>query len=149
MPHFTLQLTQQSGPILTVVFSVSAERHEALTKAGAVIPKPVPIRALLDTGASSTCVDPSVFKSLSLTPTGTVQMVTPSTGKDPVDVDQYDVGIIIPGVSPDTPPFVLPILPVCCTDLAMQGIHALIGRDVLEHCVLTYNGSTNLFILAY
>jgi hypothetical protein len=33
--------------------------------------------------------------------------------------------------------------------LVAQGIHALIGRDVLSHCLLTYNGTTNLFTLTY
>ena len=30
-----------------------------------------------------------------------------------------------------------------------QGFHALIGRDVLAGCILTYNGAIGLFMLAY
>jgi hypothetical protein len=77
-------------------------------------------------------------------------MHTPSTGSQPAMMNQYDVGIIIPGPTQNHPPFMLHTLAVVETALfSAQGFHALIGRDILEHCVLTYNGSTNLFILAY
>ena len=149
MPHFTLQLTQQSGPVITALFSVSAERRDALTRANQPIPKEVDIRALVDTGASCTCVDPSVIQLLQLTPTGNVPVNTPTTGNDPVDVDQYDVSLIIPGATADHSPFYLETLPVLCTDLARQGIQALIGRDVLKHCILSYNGDMEWFSLSY
>jgi hypothetical protein len=31
----------------------------------------------------------------------------------------------------------------------MQGLQGLIGRDVLEHCLLHYNGSIGYFTLGY
>jgi hypothetical protein len=65
-------------------------------------------------------------------------------------MNQYDVGIIIPGPTLNHPPFILHTLAVVETALfAAQGFHSLIGRDILEHCVLTYNGSMGQFILAY
>lgn len=149
MPHFTLQVLQ-NGPIVTALIGVSQSRQVALTAAGQTIPPVVPIQALIDTGASCTCIDPSTIASLQLTPTGTVAMVTPSSGAQPHTTYQYDIGIVIPGPSASHAPFVLPTLAVAeCALFASQGFHALIGRDVLEHCVLTYNGSTRLFILAY
>jgi hypothetical protein len=33
--------------------------------------------------------------------------------------------------------------------LQAQGIHALIGRDILMQCVLHYNGTTGTFTLAF
>lgn len=148
MPHFTKQ-SDPRGPILNAIVGVSAERENALKLANITIPKPVPIQALIDTGASSTCIDPSVLKQLNLTPTGSVQMNTPSTGTQPVDAEQYDVGLLIP-VSADHVPFLSPTLPVLCVELLVaQGFHALIGRDILEHCVFTYNGTTKLYTLAY
>jgi hypothetical protein len=82
MPLFTLQLTAQ-GPIMTAFVGVSGARRAALLAAKQDIPTPVQIRALVDTGASGTCVDPSVLQSLGLTPTGSVQVNTPSTGPTP------------------------------------------------------------------
>ena len=149
MPHFTLSLSPQAGPVVTAVCSVSAERRDALTRANEPIPDLVTMRALVDTGASSTCIDAAVIRALNLTPTGSQQVNTPSTGTEPATLEQYDVGLIIPAATRDHVPFYLPTLPVLCTDLAGQGIQALIGRDVLAHCVLTYNGSADSFILAY
>jgi hypothetical protein len=70
VPHFTLSLGP-NGPVLNAIVAVSQERNAALVAAGQPAPKPQPIRALVDTGASATCVDPSVLAALSLTPTGT------------------------------------------------------------------------------
>ncbi len=42
-----------------------------------------------------------------------------------------------------------PTIPVVAAVLLPQGFHALIGRDVLSHCLLTYDGASGLFSLAY
>jgi hypothetical protein len=34
-------------------------------------------------------------------------------------------------------------------DLSVQGIDALIGRDVLRDCIFIYNGSVGLFTIAF
>lgn len=57
MPHFTRQF-QDHAPIVDAVFHVSEPRLKALTEAGVEIPKPVVGQALIDTGASCSCVDP-------------------------------------------------------------------------------------------
>jgi hypothetical protein len=150
MPHFTLQILPQAGPVLNAVATVSQPRMMALQKEGKPIPQSVQIRGLVDTGASCTCMDPSVLNSLQLTPTGPCKINTPSTGANPHTSFQYDIQLVIPGSSPTHPPLVLRSIPVASAELLVQqGFHALIGRDILRHCVLTYNGSTGLFILAY
>ena len=75
-------------------------------------------------------------------------MITPSGV--PTTMDQYDVSIAIPA-APGQPPFVLSMIPVIegRNFLALQGFHALIGRDILSKCVLTYNGSEGFYTLAY
>ena len=41
-------------------------------------------------------------------------------------------------------------MPVVASELFQaQGYHALLGRDILQRCVLTYNGSVGIFTLAY
>jgi hypothetical protein len=147
MPHFTLALDPQ-GPVLNAVVAVSTEPSAALTAAGQSAPKPVPIRALIDTGASSTCVDPSVLTALSLTPTGIVLVNTPSTGETPHQAEQFDVAWIIP--APVGPALIFRNIPVVASELlASQGFHALMGRDILDQCLFSYNGSTKQFTLAY
>lgn len=146
MSYFTLQVTA-AGPILSAYITVSEARAAALTEAGQPIPQPVLIRALVDTGASCTCVDPSVLATLNLTPTGSVSINTPSTGTTPHLADEYDVGLTIPdGASP----LFLQTIPVVASELlTSHGFHALIGRDILEHCLLVYNGKESFFSLAF
>jgi hypothetical protein len=41
-------------------------------------------------------------------------------------------------------------IPVVASELLVsQGFHALIGRDILNQCLFSYNGSMKLFTLAY
>lgn len=149
MPHFTLPLTRE-GPIVNVGFHVSAPRAQALREKGVEAPNLVQGRALIDTGASCTSVDPTVLDQLQLTPTGSVQVLTPSTGHNPHITDQYDLAIVIPGASKSDAPLHFPIVPVIASELLQsQGFHALIGRDILWHCVLIYNGKGPYFSLAY
>lgn len=147
MPHFTLPILP-SGPLMDAWVGVSDARRTTLLLLNQAVPNPVQIRALVDTGASGTCIDPSVMAPLGLTPKGQVQMCTPSTGVTPHIADQYDVSIFIPCGS--NPPLTLRTVGVACVELlASQGFHALIGRDILRACLLTYNGTTGTFTLAY
>jgi hypothetical protein len=148
MSHFTLQI-EAHGPILNAGVLVSEPRAAALKAAGQAIPQMVPIRALVDTGAGCTCVDPTVLSSLRLTPTGNVPINTPSTGATPHSADQFDVALFIPG-PPNSIPLNFQTIPVVAAELlATQGFHALIGRDILDNCVLIYNGGMRQFTLAF
>ena len=104
----------------------------------------------MDTGASGTCVDPSVLQGLGLTATGKVSVNTPSTGSQPHEADQYDISLVVPGAVPTHLPLTIGNLPVICADLLQQqGFHVLIGRDVLALCILVYNSQVGLFTLGY
>lgn len=150
MPYFTLQITVPGGPILNGFIGVSLARRNALVAANQAVPNPAQIRGLIDTGASGTCVDPSVLTILGLSPTGSVTVNTPSTGNQPHVADQYDVSLLIPGALATHAPLTVPNLPVMCAELlTAQGFHALIGRDILSRCLFSYNGAMGLFTLAY
>jgi len=73
---------------------------------------------------------------------------TPSTGSQPHQASQYDVALGIP-CGQQTPLYRGTLAVLEAQLLQMQGFHALIGRDVLAACLLTYNGGTRLFTLAY
>ena len=138
--------------MLNAFIGVSLERRSALTLAKLEIPQPVPILALIDTGASATCVDPSVMRSLKVTPTGKVPIHTPSTKNDPVEHDQYDIGLFlfVPATIQTQPPLAFHTLPIICAELFVsQGFQVLIGRDVLSQCIFSYNGTAGHFTLAY
>ena len=110
MPHFTLQISPQ-GALLNALIGVSRARRSALDAAGQTIPNMVPIQALVDTGASATCMDPSVLKTLTLTPTGSATVNTPTTGGYPVVADQYDVSILVPPAGANQVPLFIDNLP--------------------------------------
>jgi Aspartyl protease len=148
MPHFTLNL-DRSGPIVNAGVSVSEGRRQALEAAGELVPTPQYIRALVDTGASFTSIDPSVLGLLNLSPTGTIDIVTPSTGQGTHTADTYDVDFMI-GAGPEDIPLSISNLRTASCDLFLrQGIHALIGRDILARCILHYNGDAGTFTLAF
>lgn len=148
MPYFTRQVAPNGGLVVVAVIGVSQARQNALTAAGQNIPTPVTVQALIDTGASGTCIDPSVLSALGLSPTGSVPMLTPSTGAQPVPTDTYDVSLIIFATAQHLP-LIHHTVPVMRSELAVQGIQALIGRDILKGCLLTYDGASGLFSLAF
>ncbi|HWK88868.1 MAG TPA: aspartyl protease family protein, partial [Longimicrobium sp.] len=93
MAHFTLSTDPANGPVVHAFVAVSPPRHDALVAAGQPVPTGVAVRALVDTGASCTCLDPSVISTLRLTPTGSVSVHTPSTGAAPHVTEQFDVSV--------------------------------------------------------
>jgi len=103
---------------------------------------------LVDTGASGTCVDPDLIKSLSLQPTGKTAISTPSTAGSVHYCDQYDVSLFIPG-NAGIGGHIVAAIPIITTHLRSQGIDGLLGRDVLNNCVVIYNGSASFLTLAY
>jgi hypothetical protein len=148
LPHFTLQILAE-GPMVQAVVGVSSARADALRAAQQPVPQTIPVRALVDTGASCSCVDPSVLTGLALTPTGAANIVTPTTGATPNVTSAYDVLLAIPA-APGQQPAVFPTISVVAVDLLVpQGFHVLIGRDILSDCILVYNGAARFFTLAF
>ena len=147
MPHFTLDFGDR-GPCLNVLLSVSAARLNALQSEGMDVPASVPAIGLVDTGASCTSVDPNVIQALKIPPSGDTKVLTPSTKDGPVPVMQYDVGLQIYAAKTQHP-LIVRDLPVIEAPLAQQGIHALIGRDVLADCILNYNRAEKRYTLAF
>jgi hypothetical protein len=131
MPHFTLSI-DIAGPVLNAGVAVSEGRRNALAAAGQAIPAMQYVRALVDTGASFTSVDPQVLSSLNLTPTGAIEIVTQSTGQGTHTTDTYDVDFTI-----------------WRWPWRYAALHALIGRDIMQRCILIYNGETSLFTLSF
>ncbi len=84
-----------NGAFIDLLVAVSLPRQTALQNAGQAVPAPVPARALIDTGASCTAIDPSLIQALGLTPTGTVPVHTPTTGQSPQICNQFDIALAL------------------------------------------------------
>lgn len=118
--------------------------------AGLALPEPVVGRALIDTGATSSCIDPAVIASLGLEPRGTVQVHTPSTGDEPHHATLVDMSIfLIPSERGSTPLVLRAVSAMEAGLLQSQGIHALIGQDVLARCHLVHDGQQQRFTLSW
>jgi predicted aspartyl protease len=123
---------QHRGPCLQVAIKLHPDIEQQLTSQAAEVPPPVTGWALLDTGASTTCLDDQVAEQLSLPVIGTASIGTASHASSRRNI--YPVAIEIAGLQTHI------IAKAVGVELSSQGLLALIGRDVLSACTLFYNG---------
>src|SRR5207253_94591 len=121
MPHITIDVSP-NGPCIDCRVGLSLPRAHALESVKQVVPPHMPIRGLIDTGASCSAIDPSVVRQLGLTATGTTAIQTPSTGTTAHSCKQYDVSIHLLHANFI---FQIPALAVIECSLSRQGIQAL------------------------
>ena len=142
MPSFTTQLPnlQALGPVVDIRIWVGTAVENALKKAGSPIPQPVPAKGMIDTGATSSVIQPAIATSLGLQPVGIVNISTPSSANVPCH--QYLVRLVFPNSV---------VVETLAIEAPLQGqqVQCLIGRDVLAHGVLVYTGYINQFTLSF
>ncbi|MER2583834.1 MAG: aspartyl protease family protein [Candidatus Competibacter sp.] len=135
------------GPVISAHIGVAGPRRDALIKAGQPVPTLIPCRLLVDTGASSTCVDSTILQQLQLSPSGVIDVHTPSTtAGNAHQCFQYDVSLAIAQTGWH---WNIQATPVLESHLAHQGIDGLLGRDILAYCLLFYNGQGGFFTLGF
>jgi predicted aspartyl protease len=130
---------QIRGPILQVSVTIEQNAGKGLVAKGRPLPVPKSGLALIDTGASSTCIDEQAAKDLGLPVIDVANMQSASHEKHQCNV--YPVQIITPIVTLNAPRAV-------GAALASQGLLVLIGRDVLQNSNLFYNGPMGQFTLS-
>jgi hypothetical protein len=135
------------GAVLPIEIHVPPQIAQVLADRGDPIPAPVSGLALIDTGATLTCVHEPVLQQLGLNPIGIVQS---GTASGPVQQSQYPARL----VSPDQG-WTSDINAVTGVNLSGQQIPldppqdliALIGRNLLQHWVLIWNGPGGFWTL--
>ncbi|HLN33572.1 MAG TPA: hypothetical protein VK395_37950 [Gemmataceae bacterium] len=149
MPHITLAI-QPGGPIAGFSVGISATRERALRAAHQPVPALIPLHALVDTGADGTFIDVRHLQPLDL-PYPTFALVGTAAGTAHTFAPQYEVSLTISHPSGNRRAnLVIPAIPVIDMQLAPHlGYEALIGRDVLERCLLLYDGEAGAFTLGY
>lgn len=132
---------QQRGPCLQVTVGVAQTIASQLLQQGKVLPPPMTGFALIDTGASSTCVDENAARQLQLPVVNVVNMASASHASTQANV--YPILIDILGL-----PVPINAPQAIGAALASQGLLILLGRDVLQFCTLIYNGFNGEITLA-
>jgi len=124
----------QQGPHIGIL--ISATKFEL--KEGRAVGlefQELSVRALIDTGASVTVVNPEVAATCKLRYTGKARIVT--VGGEPGEYREHAAAISFPGT---TLPSFDAIRVVACPIIRQPYFSCLIGRDILQKWLLTYDG---------
>ncbi len=142
MPHSSFPL-DKDGMIVQAMFGLNGPDTAALVQAGQPVPRPVQVRALIDSGADATTVAPHVPQRLGLTPfiSGTSQ-----TASGSVPIDLYRMSLTIS--DPITGPILVYSDLVVAELTTALPVDALIGLNVLRDCLLILDGPGKQFILS-
>jgi hypothetical protein len=119
-----------------VELRVPTQLEAYLQSAGKPVPDPVKGSGLIDTGATFTMVDENAIAQLGVQPIG---IVTLHTAAGPTDSPTYPLrlSVVLPG---QAALFGAEIENVASGPLAGLGLICLIGRDILRHTLLIYDG---------
>jgi len=148
MPMITGELSWH-GAIVPLRVGVSRNRKARLEHLRMTVPQEVIVLAQIDTSSHVTALMPDALRSLQIRPFSTMRLRTPSTTRDnPHECFVYDVAITLQ--SGDTSWPVPSVHVIQCDDFNPdEEVQALIGRDILRHCVFTFSGPHNSFSLSF
>ena len=141
---------REGGPFLQVLVHVPSALAALLSSQNQVVPPPQPGLALIDTGASGTCVHEPILTGLGLSPIGST---TSGTAAGPTQHDLYAVRLEFNADGIDRE-----FNSVAAVDLSGQFVNlntgnqpivALIGRDVMQDWLLVYNGPLGVITIAH
>ncbi len=134
------------GAVLQVEVNLPQPLMDLLAQQGKTIPSPAIGQAIIDTGASMTCVDENIMTSLGINPVGLVSL---GTAAGQVQRPLFPARVFFP-----EPKLVVDLSRVVAVDLTGQNIQgqkmiALVGRDILRACQFIYDGSGGFFTLSF
>lgn len=141
-------------PLLKLIASVSPARAAVLGATGRARPEPIFGSFLVDTGSMRSHIDLQWARPLKLVSTGVAHMLSTTSGPSPAKRSLYEIGLFIPSVQDGDGATVgdgllLESFPVIGLDLSGQGIHGILGLDVIGNGRLTLDGRSRSFALEY
>jgi predicted aspartyl protease len=136
------QVLQVRGPLIQVSVGVMPVLTKEMAQEGIAVPSPITGQALIDTGASNTCIDAEIAAKIGAPVIDKVTMHSASHASTEANIYPVHFDIIGLGVGRNVPR---------CMGAALQsqGIIMLIGRDALVDCNLFYNGLTGSFTFSF
>jgi predicted aspartyl protease len=129
------------GPVMQVTVTLADAVAEQWVRNGIEVPGTETGLALIDTGASRTCIDDTVAERLGFPVVDVVKMASASHSQHNANV--YPIKFEVVGF-----PIKMDIARAMGANLQSQGYLLLIGRDVLSRMTLHYNGLSGQFTLS-
>jgi hypothetical protein len=151
MPTIALPLDPRRRAMLEVEVGVPAARARALLQAGLPVPSPQLLAALIDPGASRTCIDHGVRRALNLRAFAAAAISTPSSSPAGTgSFHLYKVNLVVLHPS-GNPQWYLAknAFTVAAIHVAHMGTDVVLGRDLLALCRFVYDGRAGTFSLEY
>ena len=142
MPSLTLKKNDldKLGPTLPVHVGCGSITEAVWQKTGVTVPAPVPVLAMIDTGAAATIIKEETIMRLKVPPVDEVLIKTPTASG--VVCRRYWLRLFL-----DQDVYIETT--VIAASLEGQHIQCLIGRDALRHCLVIYNGPDNSYTLGF
>jgi hypothetical protein len=137
------------GALVDIEVGWARSRARAARQAGRPIPPAIQVRALIDTGAETSCLHSTYVQQLDLPLGGLVMANVPALG-GPTFASEHDASLTVlhPSGNPRLNLVLFDVL-VLDLDLGALGYQALLGRDMLAWCRLLYDGPAGRFKLRY
>ena len=135
-----------SGPLLNVEVSIPSALADVYSKENKSIPEPKAGFALIDTGATRTCIDDTVIRQMDVSPIG---VATSYTAAGPKEHSLFPAHFRFPAFKMD-----IDFSSVLGVDLKGQHFNnepiiALLGRDLLSKFIFVYNGTLGMYTVAF
>jgi hypothetical protein len=146
MPVLTRPLAP-NGAVVELLVGVNEARREVLQKNSFTVPERIRVPAQIDTGTEVSAIDAQVFKQLDIRPIDSVCVRTPSTAEASQSFPQYAVSLALDAEGIEM--FLTSVEVIECVFAPDEGIRAMLGRDVLAHCLFVYDGKGKTFILGF
>lgn len=141
---FSPTALKDNGAVLTVEISISNVLENLLKSQNLPIPQPITGIALIDTGATNSCVDQKIISTLGVQPVGTINS---GTAGGIIQQNLYPAHFRFPQENLD-------LNFTACAGVTLDGqnalgkpIVALLGRDILARFILIYNGPAGMFTI--
>jgi hypothetical protein len=138
-------LLSDLGAVVHLYVGVHEARRKVLLRNNIPVPHRHQIRAQIDTGTTFTAVNAQVLRALNVLLIDRILVRTSSPSGEPLTFNQYAVSL---GIEADEIELHLTeVLVIESVFGPEDGIQALIGQDVLSHCLFVHNGPMKSFSL--
>jgi hypothetical protein len=146
MPHLTFPI-DRDGLVVPGLVGFNDQATAALVQANQPVPRPLAIRALLDSGCDVTAVSPDIVSHFGLT---SVHSGSSQTASGSVLVKLYKISLSIHGLSGAAAPM-LTYSDLLVTRLAvpLPNLDVLVGLDIIKQCLLIIDGPGDRFTLSF